>query len=119
MLRLALLFSVIAVAFEAIAAAIAHAASFNYGQFQIISVILFAGYGIYAGQRLRWLRALVAVSIAVVVDATIGTFVATFIGAWIAQSDRYAVGTTILAAFLNFVVAGAGVAVGGRVARHT
>lgn len=120
MLRLALLFSVIAVAFDAVAASISRAFAINYGQFQLLSIILFAAYGIAAGQRLRWARALLAVAIAVVVDATIGSYVASLIGAWIAanQTGNEALGTTLLSALLSLVVAVAGVAVGGRVARR-
>ncbi|MGB8519861.1 MAG: hypothetical protein WCD38_06810 [Candidatus Tumulicola sp.] len=120
MLRLALLFSAVAVAFDAVAAAIARAFAFNYGQFALLAVILFAAYGIIAGQRLRWPRALVAVAIAVTADATIGTFVASHVGAWIApnQAGREAIGSTVMTAALCFVVAALGVAVGGRVARH-
>ena len=121
MLRLALLFSAVAVAFDAVAASIARAFAFNYGQFQLLAAILFAAYGIVAGQRLRWPRALVAVAIAVVVDATIGSFVASLIGAWIAanQTGRDTAGSIVIAAVLYFVVAALGVAVGGRVVRRT
>jgi len=120
MLRLALLFSAIAIAFDAVAACLARSFAINYGQFQILAVVLFAAYGVAAGQRLRWPRALVAVAIAVIVDATIGSFVASLIGAWISanQTGREAIGSTIIAALLCFVVAALGVAVGARVARH-
>ncbi len=120
MLRLALLFSAIAVAFDAVAAAISRAFAFNYGQFSLLALILFAAYGIVAGQRLRWPRALVAVAIAVIVDATIGSFVASLVGAWIAanQTGREAIGSTVMTAVLCLVVAALGVVVGGRVARR-
>ncbi len=120
MLRLALLFSVIAIAFDAIAASIARVFAFNYGQFQLLAVILFAAYGIVAGQRLRSARALAAVAIAVVVDATAGSYVASLIGAWIVtnQTGREALGSTLLSALLNMVVGGAGVVVGDRVAHR-
>jgi hypothetical protein len=120
MLRLALLFSLIAIAFDAVAASISRVFAVNYGQFQLLSVLLFAGYGIVAGQRLRWPRALLAVAIAVVVDATVGSYVASLIGAWIAanQTGREALGTTLISAVLSLVVAAAGVAAGYRVARR-
>lgn len=118
MLRLALLFSLVTIAFDALAASIARGFGFNYGQFQIIAVVLFAAYGVAAGQRLRWAGALVAVAIAVVVDATIGAYVATRVSAWVAANQTGRDGSALLLGLLYFVVAAAGVAVGSRVPRR-
>lgn len=119
MLRLALAFALIAVAFDAAAALIARAAAFNYGQFALLSLVLYAAFGVFAGQRLRWQRALIALAIAAVVDVTIGSYVATSLSAWVGQTarDREAVGTAALTGILSLVVGAAGVAAGSRAAR--
>ena len=118
MLRLALIFALIAVAFDAAAALISRAAAFNYGQFAVLAVVVYAAFGIYAGQRLRWWRALVAIALAALVDATVGSAVASLLGAWVLQPWRGAVTSTALDTLLNLVVAAGGVAVGQRVMRR-
>lgn len=117
MLRLALLFALIAVAFDAAAALIARAAAFNYGQFTILAALLYAGFGIYAGQRLRWWRALIAIAISVLADATLGSAVASVLSAWVFQPWRDAAGGAALGASLNFALAAVGIAIGQRVRR--
>ncbi len=80
MLRQALLFGLILVAFDAAAAAIARAAAFNYGHFALLGIVIYVGFGIYAGQRLRLGRALLAIAIAAAIDASLGAYVAALIG---------------------------------------
>ena len=120
MLRLALLFALILVAFDAAAALVARTFAINYGSFALLALVLYAGFGIYAGQRLRWLRALLAITIAVLVDAIAGTYVASLLGAWVAQGPygRDPTGSTLLTAVLNLAVGAAGVGVGTRVIRR-
>jgi hypothetical protein len=120
MLRLALLFALIIVAFDAATALVARAFAINYGNFALLALVLYACFGIYAGQRLRWPRALLAIAIAVVVDAIVGTYVASLLGAWVAQGPygRDLAGSTLLTALLNLVVGAAGVGVGTRVVRR-
>ena len=119
MLRLALIFGAIVVAFDVVAASVARAASINYGHFELLAVVLYAAFGIFAGQRLRWPRAVAAIAIAAAIDVFAGSYVASLIGAWISpwnQGD--AMVATLLTGLLNVVVGAAGVAVGSRVVRR-
>ncbi|MGA8532502.1 MAG: hypothetical protein WB615_00175 [Candidatus Tumulicola sp.] len=122
MLRLALLFAVIVVAFDAIAAFVANAAGFNYGQFALISVVIYVALGIFAGQRLRRFRALTAIVIAALVDASLGSYVAASIGRdvpTVHSSTMEIVGAALLGALLNIAFGTIGVVVGARVARRS
>ncbi len=80
MLRLGLAMAAIAVLFDATGAALAAGFHFNYGQFEILGVVLFVLMGIYAGRTLPFARALVALLIAAVAEATLGWYVAALIG---------------------------------------
>ena len=80
MLKLALLFALAAIAFDAIGAALAKIFAFNYGHFALLAILLFIAFGFYAGRVLAPARALMAVVIAAVAEATLGWYVAALIG---------------------------------------
>ena len=115
-------FGLILVAFDAIAASIAQAARFNYGQFILLGLVVYVGLGIFAGQRLRWQRALAAILIAALIDASLGSYVAALIG-----PGRPVAGTPVreilaaafLGALFNAIFGAIGVFIGGRVARRS
>jgi hypothetical protein len=77
--------------------------------------------GIFAGQRLRWPRALVAIVIAAAIDVTLGSYLANRIGpggATAVTRTAEVVGTAGLSLLLNVAFGGAGIAIGARVARR-
>lgn len=80
MFRLATIYAISAVAYDLIAALIARAFSINFGNFAIFCIILFIGAGIYAGRTLPPRRAVVAIVIAAIAEATLGWYVAAIIG---------------------------------------
>lgn len=80
MLRLALLFSVIIVAYDAGTAAIAKAVGVSYNSFLVLALVLIFFMGIYAGRVVGSWAALLAVVVVAVADATIGWYVAAWIG---------------------------------------
>jgi hypothetical protein len=121
MLRLALTFGLILVAFDAVAAMVAKAAAINYGSFTLLALVIYVGLGVFAGQRLRWWRALVAMVVAALVDASLGSSVAALIGPGrtpAGTSVTEIVGTALLAGLLYALFGAIGVAVGTRVAPH-
>ncbi len=84
-------------------------------------MVIYVGFGIYAGQRLRWWRALVAVVLAAAIDSTLGWYVAALIGPGRpigVNSTTEIVGTALLAVLLDAVFGGLGVAIGTRVRRR-
>lgn len=121
MLRLALIFGTILVAFDAAAAAISKAATINYGNFLLPAVLLYVAFGVYAGQRLpRW-RALAAIVLAAAVDLFLGNYVALLLGPGRATSGpwtREFTGTAAMTAAADIVFGAIGIAVGSRVARR-
>lgn len=117
MLRLAVAFSVAILAFDLIVSLIARTFSITYAQFFLLALVLFVGFGLYAGNRLAWARALIAVGIAAVVDMTLGTLVAAVTGA--AKPLETASGLQlwyagVFGAALELVFGGIGVFVGRR-----
>jgi hypothetical protein len=115
------LFAVILVAFAAIAAIIAKAAAINYGDFTLLGLFIYVAFGIFAGQRLRWWRALIALIVAALVDVSLGWYLAALIGPGRPLGSSGAVeivGTALLAALLDVVFAAIGVAIGARVGRR-
>lgn len=83
--------------------------------------MLYVAFGIYAGQRLLWWRALVAVVLAAFIDSTLGWYVAALIGPGrplAVTTTREIVGTALLATLLDAVFGGIGVGVGARVGRR-
>jgi hypothetical protein len=79
MLRLALLFSIILVAYDAVAALAARGISVSYDSFSVLALVVIFFMGIYAGRKKRW-RAIAVVVIASAVEATAGWYVAALIG---------------------------------------
>ena len=80
MLRLALLFSIVLVAYDTLAALIASAVGVSYNSFLILALVLFFFAGLLAGRKMRSWRGLVPVAIAAGVEATAGWYVAWLIG---------------------------------------
>jgi hypothetical protein len=84
-------------------------------------LVIYVGFGIYAGQRLRWWRALAAILLAAVIDSTLGWYVAALIGPARllgVNSTTEIVGTALLATLLDVVFGGIGVGIGARVRRR-
>jgi hypothetical protein len=80
MLRLALQFSAILIAFDAVAALVAKAVSVSYDSFVVLTVVLVFFMGIYAGRRRGLRGGILAIAIVACVEATIGWYVAALIG---------------------------------------
>jgi hypothetical protein len=119
MLRLALLFSIVLVLFDVVAASIAKAASINYSQFVLLSVFLYIGAGILSGRKYRWLG-LGAIIITALVEVFLGGYLAALIGPGArppGMSDGYYYGTAAFGVLLNVIMGAIGVAVGIRVRR--
>ena len=121
MLRLALLFAILAVAFDAVGALIAKLFAFIYGQLALLAVLLFVAMGFYAGRTLPIGRALVAIAIAAVAEATLGWYVAAAIGpARILQaSATVIVGIAIIGILIDTAAGALGALIGRRAARGT
>jgi hypothetical protein len=117
MLRTALLFSIVLVAYDAIAAGIARAISVSYDSFLVPELFLIFFMGIYAGRKRRSWAAFVAIAIAAAVEATLGWYVAAGIGpgyvpGW---TMRLLIVMAIEAAVLSAAIGVAGIAIGLRV----
>jgi hypothetical protein len=80
MLRLALFFSVVIVAYDALSAAIAKVVGISYNSFLVLALVLFFFMGVVAGRKAASWGGIIPVAIAAAVDATIGWYVAAFIG---------------------------------------
>jgi hypothetical protein len=119
MLRSALIFGTILVAFDAAAAAISKAAVINYGNFLLPATLLYVAFGIYAGQRLARWRALAAIVLAAAIDLFVGNYAALLLGPGRATSGpwtREFTGTAVMIAVADVVFGAIGIAVGLRVA---
>jgi hypothetical protein len=79
MLRLALVFSIVLVLYDAVAAWIARSITVSYDSFLVLALVLIFFMGIYAGRKKRW-RAIVTIAIAAAVETTAGWYVAALIG---------------------------------------
>ena len=111
MLRLAVLFAVIIVAYDAVTAAIARAVGVSYNSFLVLALVLFFVMGVYAGRVVRSWAALLSVAIAAIADATIGWYIAAWIGpgyvpGW---TMRILISLAIQSALLATVLGAAGV----------
>jgi hypothetical protein len=80
MLRTALLFSAILVAFDALAAALAKWIVISYDSFVILPVVAIFFMGIYTGRKKRSWGGLTPIVIASLVEVTVGWYVAALIG---------------------------------------
>lgn len=121
MLRQALIFGLILVAFDAAGAAIARVAAINYGHFALLGIVIYIGFGIYAGQRLRVGRALLAIAIAAAIDASLGAYAAALIGPGRpapGTPTSAIVGLAVITGILSAAFGAVGVAVGTRVRRR-
>jgi hypothetical protein len=78
-LRLALIFAAILVAYDAIAAVIARLLTISYDSFLVLSLVIVFFMGVYAGRKKRW-SGIAVVAIAVAIEATLGWYVASLIG---------------------------------------
>jgi len=80
MLPLALLFSIVIVAYDAVSAAIALAVGVSYNSFLVPALVLFFFMGVLAGRKARSWAGILPVAVAAVVDATAGWYLAALIG---------------------------------------
>jgi hypothetical protein len=120
MLRLALLFSIVMVLFDVVAASIAKAASIDYGQFTILAAVIYVGMGILAGRWMRNWFALIPIVIAALVEVFAGGYLAALIGPGArgpGVSDASFYGVAAFGVLLNIVLGAIGIAVGVHVRR--
>jgi|GEM_PF-5874601 len=80
MLRTALIFSAILIAYDAVAAALAKWIVISYDSFVILPVVAIFFMGIYAGRKKRSWGGLAPIVIAALVEVTVGWYVAALIG---------------------------------------
>ena len=80
MLRTASIFSLIFVAYDALAAALAKWIVISYDSFVVLPVVAAFFMGVYAGRKRRSWGGIVPVAIAAVVEVTLGWYVAAVIG---------------------------------------
>jgi hypothetical protein len=80
MLRSALIFSVILIAYDALAALSAKWIAVSYDSFVILALVLLFFMGVYAGRRKRSWGAIVPIVIAASIESTAGWYVAAAIG---------------------------------------
>ncbi|HEY3675825.1 MAG TPA: hypothetical protein VGK84_07500 [Candidatus Tumulicola sp.] len=120
MLRLALLYSIVFVLFDVAAAAFAKATSVDYGQFVLLSSVLYVFAGILAGRFMQSWLALVPIIIAALVEAFLGGYLAALIGPGgrgPGVSDLSFYGVAAFGVLLNILLGSAGIAVGVHVKR--
>jgi hypothetical protein len=79
MLRLALIYAAILIAYDALAAAVARSITISYDSFLVLSLVIVFFMGVYAGRKKQW-RGVVVVAIAAALEATVGWYVAALIG---------------------------------------
>lgn len=118
-LRLALLFCIIVVAYDAIAAVIARGLTISYNSFLIPGLVILFFMGVFSGRVARSWGGAFAVTVAAVADATLGWYVAALIGpgyvpGW---TPRALIVMGIESALLSIAVGWCGVWIGIRVAR--
>ena len=119
MLRTALLFALLLVAYDALTAAIAKALTISYNSFLVLALVIVFFMGVYAGRRGRsWVGA-IPIAIAAVAQSTAGWYVAALIGpgyvpGW---TMRDLVVMAVESALLASVIGWAGVWIGIKVAR--
>ncbi|MBV8281284.1 MAG: hypothetical protein JO347_04385 [Candidatus Eremiobacteraeota bacterium] len=122
MLRTGILFSIVIVVYDAIAAIIARSVGVAYNSFLVLALVLFLFMGVYAGRRRGSWSAIVAVAIAAAADATLGWYVAAIVGpgyvpGWTVRGlIVMAVESVVLATAIGAAGVCVGLAVAGR--RH-
>ncbi|MGA8576488.1 MAG: hypothetical protein WB609_12500 [Candidatus Cybelea sp.] len=118
MLRLALVFSVILVLYDGVAALIARSLTISYDSFLVLSLVLIFFMGVYAGRKRRE-RGILAIAIAAAIETTAGWYVAALIGpgyvvGWTVRAlIVMAVEAWLLSAGVGFVGVGIGLRVAG------
>jgi hypothetical protein len=80
MLRLALFFCAVIVAYDIVSAAIARVVGVSYNSFLVLALVLFFFMGLLSGRKARTWIGLAPVLIAAIADATIGWYLAALIG---------------------------------------
>jgi len=118
MLRLGLLFALVLVAYDALAAALAKWIGISYDSFVVLAVVLIFFMGIYAGRVRRSWDAIVPIVFASAIETTVGWYVAAAIGpgyvpGW---TMRDLIVSAAESAILFAAVGAVGVAIGLRVA---
>lgn len=119
MIRFAVMFSAIMLAFDVAGAFVAHVLGIDFGNFVFVAALAYVFFGFYAGRILRSWRALVSIVIAAVVDATLGTYFSTNIDPGIGASavpEITAFGTAVYLA-IALTLGAVGVATGVRASR--
>jgi hypothetical protein len=123
MVRLALLFSIVIIAYDALTAGIAKVVGISYNSFLVLALVLFFFMGLFAGRKAGSWAGILPVAVAAAADATIGWYGAALIGpgyvpGW---TLRVLVTLAIESAVVATVIGGVGVAIGLRVAgaRHS
>lgn len=114
MLRLGLFFAAIIVAYDALSAAIAKVVGISYNSFLVLALVLFFFMGVVAGRKAASWAGIIAVAIAAAADATIGWYIAAWIGpgyvpGW---TTRVLVTLGIESALLATAIGAAGVWIG-------
>ena len=119
MIRLAVLFSAIVVAYDALAAAIAKGLVISYGSFVVPEAVLFVFMGIYAGRKMGGWNGFAPVLIAAIANGTLGWYVAALIGPGAMPPGQISTAAFQLASYILVpaVFGAAGVATGIRVNR--
>lgn len=117
MIRLALLFGAILIVCDAVSALIARAVGISYDTFIVPALVIIFFMGIYSGRVARAWIGMIAVFIAVAIEATLGWYVAALVGP--GYVPGWTVSMLILmgveAAAVALVIGAIGVAVGMRV----
>lgn len=80
MVRIALFFSVVIVAYDALTAVIAKVVGISYNSFLVLALVLFFFMGLFAGRKARSWAGLLPVATAAAADAIIGWYLAALIG---------------------------------------
>jgi hypothetical protein len=80
LIRIALLFSIVLVAYDALAAIIAKLVGVSYTSFVLLALVLIFFMGVLAGRKARSWAGIVPVAIAATVEATAGWYAASLIG---------------------------------------
>jgi len=116
--KMALIFSIVLVLYDAVAALIARSLTISYDSFLVLSLVLIFFMGVYAGRKRRG-RGIVAIAIAAAIEATAGWYCAALIGpgyvpGWTVRTlIVMAVEAWLLSAGVGFVGVGIGLRVAG------
>jgi hypothetical protein len=120
LLRNALWFSAILVAYDVLAAFVAKALTISYNSFLVLALVLVFFMGVYAGRAARSWQGLVAIVVAACVEATAGWYLAALVGpgyvpGW---TPRLLVAMAVESALLSTAIGCLGVWTGLRVAAY-